>query len=189
MREYLLTCWILLKLGKWWNSQLCLQTFRITQMSPKRSCATSVCSFKCQTQTIRHDWSYFDKTWKMMHLTTAVCHLELHWLVWGEITLQNKVTHLLLIGPDGDVLGTTWLLLLCFTNINFQRAYFSCTLWKFLIILLHGHSAANILILFINIVAQWGIRIIKLTERAWKEFDCQQCAQGRPRCKLTTRIG
>lgn len=131
-------------------------------MSPTRSCATSVCSFKHKTSDMT-DLS-LTKLGRVMHLATAVRHLVSHWYVRGEITVQNKVTYLLPNGPDGDIWGT----------------FFSGFFIKDGIISFHRLRHANILILFVNMAARWDIRNIK---------PCVKSCKGRPRCKLTTRIG
>lgn len=48
---------------KWWNSQMCFRFRKLHRWAQKRSCATSVCSFVCQTQNIRQNWCLFDETW------------------------------------------------------------------------------------------------------------------------------
>lgn len=95
------------------------------------------------------------------------------------------MTHLLLIGPDGDILGTSMITI----TLSYQSEFSEDTLRNMKV--LNHFSFDDIQLdslFFFYITAQWGITIIKPTKEPGKNLTVST-VEGRSRCKLTTRIG
>lgn len=124
MPDYLLTCWTLLKLRKIMKLTAVFSDFQNYTDEPKEELC-NICLLIYVSNTKHQTWLI--SLWQ--NLENDASH---HCFLAFRITLigprgnyiQNKVTHLLLIGPDGDILGTAVITTTLFYQSEFSEGRF-----------------------------------------------------------------